>query len=129
MNLGSWFRSPQKPPASIPPVSNESADRIDYVDALLAHMLRKSLFSLRIASTEPLPRIGTDTEQAASRANHQAVINRLKVMSRLNPIIYSTPVQGKIEIPLGAHILVYETHFDDKATPPYCLINLRVRRE
>lgn len=128
MNIGSWFRSPTTPPASPTPAPDELATRIEYVDALLGMMLKKSLFTLRLTASTPLPQVENEKSGSSSPLNYQAVINRLKVMSKLNPILYATPVQGKIEIPLGSHILVYETHFDDKANPPACVINLRVRQ-
>lgn len=129
MGLISWFRSSLKTSDPVGPDLDESSDRIEYVDALLKMMLKKSLFSLRLTASEPLPRIENADGSADSPPNYQAVINRLKVMSRLDPIAYPTPVQGKIEVPCGSHILVYETHFEDKASPPVCQINLRVRRE
>jgi hypothetical protein len=128
MNLGSWFRSSNKLAGSSASVPDESASRIEYVDALLNLMLKKSLFNLRLTASAPLPCVEENEALADDPPNYQAVINRLKVMSRLNPVLYSAPVQGKIEIKRGPHVLVYETHFDDKSTSPSCVINLRIRQ-
>jgi hypothetical protein len=129
MNFGSWFRSPPTPAAPPASGSDDSANRIEYVDALLGMMLKKSLFSLHLTAADPLPLVGNVNGFVSTPPNYQAVINRLKVMARLNPVLYAAPMPGKIEIPCGSYILVYELRFDDKAAPPACLINLRVRNQ
>jgi hypothetical protein len=122
MTFGSWLQELLAAPRPAADAEDGSASRMDYVDALLALMVKKSQLTLRLTASEPLPAIG-----ASPAPSFQAVVNRLKVLSRLNPVVYAKPVQGKIEVTHRAHVLVYTTVFDDKADAPACVITLRIR--
>jgi hypothetical protein len=128
MNIGSWFRSSDPAPSKADyQRENELAARVKYVDALLAMMVRKSIFILRLKASEPLPSIENGDNAFAPAPAYPSVINRLKVLSRLNPVIYAEPVQGIIEVQRGPHLLVYTLCFEDKAVPPFCDIHLGIR--
>ncbi len=128
MNIKSWFGLADTTAPTAAEKEQAALDsRLEYVDALLALMVKKSLFTLQLSPLIPLPCIPNKKGQFDPPPALQAVINRLKILARLNPMVYAEPTLGKIEISRGPHVLVYTLRFDDKAAPPVCDIQLSIR--
>lgn len=103
---------------------------IDYVEWLLKHMLHTSRTELIIDTSRALP--GSD--QAAKKddpppciPDAQAVVNRLKLLSGVNPVRQTGVVSGTFERLRTHHAIVVTTQFQDGAEKSICTIRLRVR--
>jgi hypothetical protein len=107
----------------------EQPTAAEYVEWLLKHMLRTSCTELTIDTTRTLPGAaeppGTDSPPCIP--NPQAVINRLKLLSGLNPIRYAQPVAAGFEKQRAHHTLVIATRFHDGSDRAACTIKLSVR--
>jgi hypothetical protein len=102
----------------------------DYVDWLLADMLRGQTRELLVSASAPLPSKsqGDGPPWPYRVPEHQAVINRLKILSGRNPLPFAARTEGEILRPHGDHVVVHATAFDDQASPPVCTIRVQVRR-
>lgn len=113
------------------PVSDsEQPTAIEYVDWLLIHMLRTSRTALTIDTSRALPGGGhpADDDPPPCMPDAQAVVNRLKILSGVNPIRQPKIVTGNFERPRANHIIVVTTQFQDDAEKSSCAIQLRFRR-
>jgi len=106
------------------------ASAVDYVDWLLSYMIRKSILDLSISGKVALPDDADSEEHAYTDPlpTHQTVINRLKLMSGLNPVHLPEPSQGKFELPRGNHVFVFQSHFDDTGSTSRCKLRMKIRR-
>jgi hypothetical protein len=102
---------------------------IDYVEWLPGHMLRASQTTLTIATDQALP--ADDNSAAGDPANTpdpEAVINRLKLVSGLNPVRCAQPTAGRFERARGRFKLAFETVFHETPGRATCTIRMRVRQ-
>ena len=102
---------------------------IDYVDWLLQHMLRTSNTTLTLGTRRPLPGQGSAKEDTPPPCTPevQTVINRLKVMSGVQPVRHEQPVEGSFEQPRTQLVMIVDTRFHDGADESTCTIRLRFK--
>jgi hypothetical protein len=102
----------------------------DYVDWLMDCMMKRSLLEVTIRESTPLMRDGGAhlEDFPGTPPGHQSVINRLKVMSGLDPVYLSEPTKTKFEVPRSGAVLVFTIRFDDRRSTPTCKLNLSIRR-
>ena len=108
----------------------EAGSAVAYVDWLLAHMLQTSQTTLQIDSAAPLP-CGADMTPRTRPPvlpTPGAVINRLKFLSGLNPVVFAQAMDGRFEQSHRTYALVFDTRFVDSPGRFTCTIRLRVRR-
>lgn len=101
---------------------------VDYVAWLLKFMLRRSLTELTIDTNRALPGAGESGDEGPPcEPKPEAVINRLKIVSGLNPMRYPSPAKGVFEETRTGYVLVVSTQFEDTDSSSTCKIQLRVR--
>ncbi len=101
----------------------------DYAEGLLKWMVKQSVFTFTVTDSTPLPPIGKEGGGShLPPPPHQAVINRLKLVAGLDPVIFAEPVQGQTTVERGPHRLVYEFRFIDRPAPPSCVVSLQIRQ-
>lgn len=99
-----------------------------YINRLLLRMVQEGFLSITLRAAEKLPAAG-DIDPEGSRIDFHKVRNRLKVLSKLNPVDYSQPVSGDYEVTLdmpqgGTAGLTVRTQFFDKVSDPHLRISL-----
>jgi hypothetical protein len=101
---------------------------IDYVEWLLKHMLRTSPTEWIIDTRRVLPGGGPTEEDAPPCIPHApAVINRLKILSGINPSRQSVAVAGTFERFIMRHAVEFTTQFQDDDEKSVCTIRFRFR--
>jgi hypothetical protein len=101
---------------------------IDYVEWLLKHMLRTSPTEWIIDTRRVLPGGGPTEDDAPPCIPHApAVINRLKILSGINPSRQSAVVSGSFERSIIRHAVVFTTQFQDDAEKSVCTIRFHLR--
>lgn len=93
-----------------------------YVNLLLLVMAKNDVREVVLRSSRPLPPLRINREEEIPA--FQSVVNRLKVMAALDPVIYHQPKEGKIELTIGASDTVIHLRFEDTA-PDRC-VHLRL---
>lgn len=87
---------------------------IRYVNLILYQMFHDGTDRRLLQESEALPIIsefGGDIQPPS----FEAVVNRLKVMARLNPVKYPKPTDGSLQIWIGGHECRVLCRFDDGA--------------
>jgi hypothetical protein len=102
---------------------------VHYVDWLLNHMLSTSRMEIVVDSSRPLPGSeGPETnDPPPCMPDARSVINRLKLLSGVNPVAQSTAIEGRFERPRAHHTVFVVTKFLDAAGKSTCSIRLRIR--
>ena len=103
---------------------------VDYVEWLLQHMLNTSKIELTIDTSRPLP----GSVQRPGDANPPppipapaVVINRLKILSGVNPFKQAKAVEGTFERPRKHVAIIATCRFQDDDAKSTCSIRLCVR--
>lgn len=123
-----WFRKKEKTP-ELQPAGGSLGPAVQYVEWLMQSMLTQSVSTVLV--NELTLTGGGHVGKAAPPSvcpALQLVVNRLKVLTGLNPMPYSDPVKGRYEVRRGPHILRYEVLFHDHPLPPRCTVRLHIRR-
>ena len=108
--------------------ASDSPSAVEYVEWLTKFMLRSSRTELTLDTSAPLPGAGETGENAPPCEPEPAVvINRLKLVSGLNPIRLSAPATGSFEEKRSSHVLVVSTRFEDREDRSTCKLQIRVR--
>lgn len=111
------------------PAPAPGSDAVGYVDALLRSMLRATRLRMVIREGIALPELkDAESGRVLVAPSHAAVLNRLKLMAKLNPFPYAEPVDGAYELLRQEHTVRFDMRFDDRAVPPSCTIDMRIRR-
>ena len=103
---------------------------VDYVEWLLQYMLGTSRMTLTIDSAQGLPGSGQIPAGLAPPPclpEAVVVLNRLKILSGVNPIKQAKPVDGKFERPRKHLSILVATHFQDDDAKSTCTIRLTVK--
>jgi hypothetical protein len=122
MGIINFFKKTE--PKTMPPTA------VEYVEWLLSHMLCTSQTELTVDSAKPLPGNTLDDEDMRPPClpDPGNVINRLKILSGVNPVGQTGAVhKGSFERVRTHHIIVFNTQFHDEADRSTCVIQLRVR--
>jgi hypothetical protein len=103
---------------------------VDYVEWLPRFMLRTSCTALTIATDTPLPTSAgaLDEDLVSDVPSVEAVLNRLKLVSGLNPVRCLKPTAGHFERARGGLTLAFGTLFEETPKRATCTIRMRVRR-
>ncbi len=111
--------------------ADERPTAVEYVEWLLVHMLRTSHTELKIDSTRPLPGNALTEEDAdppPCMPDAQTVVNRLKILSGVNPMRQAgVKAGGTFERIRNNHIVNFNTQFQDSAERSLCTITLNIR--
>jgi len=112
-----------------PSNENNQSSTAAYVDWLPKYMFRHSLTELSLDSTKPLPGSEIDNPKLAPPCipSAEAVINRLKVLSGLNPFRFSELINGKYEQIYANHLIEIFTLFEDRDDRSICRLQIRIR--
>ena len=111
------------------PVTEVKATAVDYVEWLLRYMLRGSRMELTLDTGRPLP----GSERAAVEdpppciPDAQTVINRLKILSGVQPVKQAESVEGGFERPRKHCAVEVRTRFTERSEHSQCAIRLRIR--
>ena len=109
--------------------ADEQPTAVEYVEWLLLHMLRTSRTELMIDTRRALP--GSKPDESAAPPlpipDARIVINRLKILSGVNPIGQAGGAGGTFERPRANHTVFVTTHFQDDAAKSVCSIQLSIR--
>ena len=93
---------------------------VRYVDALLLRLAEQRL-EMTLSASDPLPELEGSREDLPS---FEQVVNRLKVLSGLNPVTNSRTVSGRFTHWQRGRWYDVVTHFDDRGIPPSCRVSL-----
>jgi hypothetical protein len=89
----------------------ESSPTKKYLNLLMWQMVRQDLAELTLWQMQrlPVPEHCTPSELPP----FASVVNRLKVMAGLDPVIYQQPKEGRIELRIGGRPLIFHARFVD----------------
>ena len=93
-----------------------------YVSCYILRMARQNLTELLLVQSEPLPQVAYYTDP--DLPSFESVVNRLKVMASLDPVIFHHPKEGKLEFNIGGSDAVIHVRFND--TTPDRSVHLRL---
>ncbi len=121
----------KKKPAGDKPGASEQPTAIDYVEWLLKYMLSTSRTELTIDTSRALPGSfqASNTASPPCIPDAQAVVNRLKILSGVNPVRQSKIIEGSFERPRTHDAILVSTQFQDTDEKSICSIRLRIRFE
>ncbi|MDM8005115.1 MAG: hypothetical protein QUV05_03040 [Phycisphaerae bacterium] len=100
----------------------ESSPTKKYVNLLLLEMAKGSIDELTLSRSMPLPRSKLDPN--AQIPTFESMVNRLKVLAALDPVIYQHPKEGRIELTIGSDPVAVHVRFVD--TGPERSVHLRM---
>jgi hypothetical protein len=84
-----------------------------WVNLLLIHMHQDSIDSIMLQKSKGIPTFPLDVEVSKTELTYTKIINRLKVMSGLDPKVYKTVKDGIVSIRIGDTNYDIKTTFDD----------------
>jgi len=93
-----------------------------YVNLLLLAMARDDVREVVLTSSRPLP--PSKIYPGAEIPPFESVVNRLKVVANLDPVIYQHPKEGRIELTIGSDPVAVHVRFVD--TGPERSVHLRM---
>ena len=99
-----------------------SSPATQYVNMLLYGMFQNGVGSRILRRSEPLLPLAAPGS-ALQPPPLDAVVNRIKVMAGLNPVIYSTPAEGTIRLTIGETECRVFCRFDD-STDDRCTVRM-----
>jgi hypothetical protein len=95
-----------------------------WVNSLFEHMFKNHLKSFTLSKTEGIPSIPFEDELPEGELDFTKIINRLKIMSGIDPTTYKEPHEGNIQ--MGIHGIWYtvKTTFIDSDGDSKCEITI-----
>jgi hypothetical protein len=107
----------------------EQPTAVEYVEWLLLYMMRTSRNELTIDTSRTLSRSVPDAKDFPPPClpDAQAVVNRLKILSGVNPVIKQKGVGGTFERSRTRLTLTFTTQFQEDAEKSVCTIQLRMQ--
>ena len=126
MGLFNWFQGAGAKKAS--PEAGPNA--IDYVEWLLQYMLKTSKVELVIDTRHPLPGAGplpAGVDPPPFLPDVPLVVNRLKILSGVNPLPLPEPVEGRFQRPKKHLALILATRFHDTNERSTCSLRMSIR--
>ncbi len=112
------------------PEVSETPTAVDYVDWLFQYMLSRSQSELVVDTRRALPgadaRVG-EMEPPPCIPDAAIVINRLKIMSGVNPLRQAKPIEGTFERPRKHLTVVTTCRFQDTDEYSICKIRMLVK--
>jgi hypothetical protein len=99
-------------------------DTVRYVNILLCHIMDNVQAPVTIRRSEVLPVLPARYNMGQIQTTFGHVINRLKVMSGLNPVAYPKAVDRVFSVGLQGRAAKVAVSFDDSIEDPYCTIHI-----
>lgn len=96
----------------------------EWVYSLLEHMFKSHLKSFTLKKSEGIPSIPLRDELPEGELNFSKIINRVKIMSGLDPVIFKEPHGGKHTIIFHGKQYTMKTTFIDSEDDQICEIHL-----
>ena len=93
-----------------------------WVYCLLEHMFRTKIESFVLSRSEGIPSIPIDDGLLEGELDFTQIINRLKVMSGLDPVVFKIQREGKIPLGIGGINYTATTTFVDSDKDSKCTI-------
>jgi len=125
VGLFDWFRNKGDAEDDAP-----KPTAIDYVEWLLVYMLKMSKQTLKIETWRPLPgsdALPPDVEPPPCLPEPMMVINRLRILSGVNPMRGAGIQEGRFERPRKHVSIDVSTKFQEDDQGAVCWIQLAVR--
>jgi hypothetical protein len=102
----------------------------NWVNSLLMHMYQDSIKDFILQQCDGIPSIRmSDIDLSEDELDFDKIINRLKIMSGLDPILFSETKRGKIDLVLGGVPYILQTQFIDSASNSICQIRMSKKNE
>ena len=95
-----------------------------WVNLLLMHIWKDDLGTFTLEKSKGIPPVPLEEEVPDGELNFESIINRLKIMSGLDPIKYKDQQSGSIQLGLGGLWYTANTIFNDSSNNPSCSITL-----
>jgi len=95
-----------------------------WVNLFLLHMCRDSVSSLTLQRSKGIPPIPLEEEVPPGGFDFDRIINRLKVLAGLDPVIYKEPRKGKISLCIQGTWYHLDTTFTDSVADSQCEITV-----
>ena len=108
----------------------EAPSAIEYVEWLFNVLVRAAVTEITIDTSKPLlgaERLPEGFEPPPCLPDPHAVINRLKLLSKVTPVQHAAAVRGSFEQPRKYHSLFVDAVFQDSAAKSTCTMRLRIR--
>jgi hypothetical protein len=101
---------------------------IEYVNWLLAHMLKTSVRTLVVRTSQPLPGSRKQGQKGGPPCMPEPshVINRLKLLCELDPVTYARATRGRFDQQHETYTLRYKMLFEDTGEESACTIELLI---
>lgn len=93
-----------------------------WVNLLLMHIYKSHIESFTLKKSEGIPLIPLRDEVPKGELDFAKIINRLKVMSGLDPVVYKEQHEGKISLGIGGIYYTAKTTFIDSDDDSKCVI-------
>jgi hypothetical protein len=93
-----------------------------WVNLLLMHMCRDSVSSFTLQKSKGIPPIPGEEHMPPGGFDFDKIINRLKVMSDLDPVTFKEPRHGKIALLVHGTSYNVSTTFVDSVADSQCTI-------
>lgn len=95
-----------------------------WVGLFLIHMHQKSIDSFTLQKSKGIPAFPLDDEVSKEEITFTKIINRLKVMCGLDPVVYSNPQEASTMINICGKVYQIKTTFSDNTEDQLCNIQL-----
>jgi len=96
-----------------------------WVNLLLLHICKDAVGSFTLQKSKGIPPIPFEEDVPPGGFDFDKIINRLKVMSGLDPVVFKEPHQGEIPLTIGDTLHTVSTTFVDAGTNPRCELTMR----
>jgi len=107
---------------------SEASPAKAWVNLFLLHMCRDSVGSLTLQRSKGIPPIPLEEEVPSGGFDFDRIVNRLKVLAGLDPVIYKKPRKGSISLCIAGTWYQVNATFVDSVSDSCCEITAH-RRE
>ena len=102
----------------------ESSPGKVWVNLFLLDLFRRKIESCTLSRSQGIPSIPFEEEVPEGGFDFTKIINRLKVMSGLDPVVFKTQQEGKIPLGIGGIYYTATTTFVDSDKDSKCTITI-----
>jgi hypothetical protein len=120
--LNRSFGKPEDVPGAMMEIEEGTADKppaVRYANLLLYYMVKNNTGTQVLSESESLPPLAEEVAPPP----FDRLLNRLTVMSGLDPVTYPAPVEGSISLSVAGAMFRAKTMFDD-ASNDRCRISM-----
>ena len=112
------MKRPDEKAMGIPPV-------IHYVNLVLYDAITRGQSTLLFTRSVPLPAPPDPRGDPTKPPEFGPFVNRLKVMSGLDPVKNQDPLERKFKLIVAGQPYILTTHFEDNASDPFCRVEIQ----